>query len=107
MYEADDPEIIEEVRAELLLQVNNSDKTKLADDLRARYPHLRELIEVRARGHRGANKAKNDDLVAIGKVVEESARRGFTLTHLVFITPEGATLTGSINAIRTLAERIK
>lgn len=48
--------LIEYVRAETKLTINNSESSFIVDELVARNPHLEPLIERRARGRRGPNK---------------------------------------------------
>jgi hypothetical protein len=50
--------IFEIVRAQLATKINNNDLTAFTDKLRAECPQLKDRIQVRERGRRGANKTK-------------------------------------------------
>jgi hypothetical protein len=52
--------LLEQTRAELQVDINNDDAPDFARRLIADYPHLAKLIETRALGKRGKNKARHD-----------------------------------------------
>jgi hypothetical protein len=65
--------VMESVRADLRLSVNNNDQTAITDRLRAAHPGI--PIEVRDRGNRGKNKPKTGRTIETALATLKAASR--------------------------------
>jgi hypothetical protein len=99
--------LIEDVRARERIEVNNSDSTEIADWLCQRHPHLEKLIERRARGARGPNKAKpandhtsHEDIAFLGKLL---AGRKIRIKAVTFAF-DGVEKTADLDLLRDLVK---
>lgn len=91
--------IMEQVRADLKVSVNNNDQTQITDYLIAECPALADKITTRARGTRGKNKTARTDLAKIVALLEQ--RPGLTI-EAIQVSAGGKSATIPLAALASL-----